>query len=579
MKNKFRLLLIPSSVAFWVTLSSASISQLCLFCLFGIFTGFLVYILPIPRLHNKNRRTKAIIYTLSSILTISLCIECVKSFYLSWTDRNIFKKVITKLFVNYEMGLYIIFILISIAIVYFAFAISFRVIYYVTQMLRVIDIKSMKDYLSMNFKLNSIIKNLSISIGCIALSAVLGISLLTAVYCIPTDNINHNVAISAETIEEEGTYPTLSVWFHSMLDNWTDSVMMLTSVYDNTEMNELDEAVKVESGYIEDKNPAEILVSHYINGEAFSGFSEYCRYWHGYLVFLKPLFYFTNYSFIRAINGIVQILLMILLCWLLYKRNLSKYIIPLIITYLMLMPVAIAKSMQFSSCFYLFMISTLIIVYNKEHTNRLVSCVFLFTGILTAYFDFLTYPISTYGIPMILLLAIQDNKQIQLEEKLYGIFRNGVYWCLGYGGMWACKWFISYIITGYSFSEIFSVIAYRTSMSDEQKSFSLFNIEWQNYSDFISTPITLVALIVIAYFVIANKNKHYSANDNFYKIMLPYAIVGVCPVVWFAFASNHSAIHYWFTNKACSVTLLAALFFIVNVIIACEHTSSKSNNT
>ena len=50
---------------------------------------------------------------------------------------------------------------------------------------------------------------------------------------------------------------------------------------------------------------------------------------------------------------------------------------------------------------------------------------------MTAYVDFLTYPIATFGVPAIIGVVLsRDN---HLEEKLVEIVRNGLLWCLGYG--------------------------------------------------------------------------------------------------------------------------------------------------
>lgn len=42
--------------------------------------------------------------------------------------------------------------------------------------------------------------------------------------------------------------------------------------------------------------------------------------------------------------------------------------------------------------------------------------------------------------------------------------------------------------------------------------------------------------------------------------------VGLSPIVWYGFATNHSAIHAWFTNKACVVSYLAVLFALNNLV-------------
>ena len=53
-------------------------------------------------------------------------------------------------------------------------------------------------------------------------------------------------------------------------------------------------------------------------GEDIMDSFEYARYWHGYLVLLRPLLAITNYSWIRVI---ILILTIAIVCILLYKLH------------------------------------------------------------------------------------------------------------------------------------------------------------------------------------------------------------------------------------------------------------------
>lgn len=47
--------------------------------------------------------------------------------------------------------------------------------------------------------------------------------------------------------------------------------------------------------------------------------------------------------------------------------------------------------------------------------------------------------------------------------------------------------------------------------------------------------------------------------------MLLYIVVSLAPLIWYAFATNHSQIHAWFTNKACAVSVMAICFALIQV--------------
>ena len=127
----------------------------------------------------------------------------------------------------------------------------------------------------------------------------LGFVLLVFSYLIPKDAMENHVRESVKVFEEEGTYPQLVAGFvDSQLDNWTDALMLLTAVYQDSENNVLRQAVLNKRSVIEGKNPAETLVSVYSKEETRDVIKSYSygRYWHGYLLFLKPLLVFLNYG-------------------------------------------------------------------------------------------------------------------------------------------------------------------------------------------------------------------------------------------------------------------------------------------
>jgi len=95
------------------------------------------------------------------------------------------------------------------------------------------------------------------------------------------------------------------------------------------------------------------LVAHYANGAPFIGISPYYQYWHGYQVIIRPLLSLFSYPMIRVLNGILQTVLLLFLCLLMRRNGLGRYILPYIASVLMLMPLALAMSLQFSSCYYI----------------------------------------------------------------------------------------------------------------------------------------------------------------------------------------------------------------------------------
>lgn len=397
------------------------------------------------------------------------------------------------------------------------------------------------------------------------LAVLLGLALLYIVFLLPTEKMDQNVRKAAFTISEEGVYPKLSSSFTSTLDNFTDSIMLLEAA-DDRDVPTLTRAVSAYRGGMNySDNPADVLVGHYVWDYDFETTLTYLRYWHGYLVFLKPLLMLTDYHGIRVVNGIVHALLVLFCAYLFIKRKKDLYAIPWMLGYFMLMPLVLAKSLQYSSCFYVFVIGSLALLLIKD-TWKFAPFIFLNIGIATAFFDYLTYPIATFGVPMAVCLVLMENAENKLVSYIWSVIKNGIFWCIGYAGMWVSKWVVTSIIKHYDVvSEALGVFQYRTSDTEAGVQFSRGSVVAGNFYYFLRTPviyITLICLVYLIYTLIKNKASH---SAYAWKKFIPYLIVSLAPVVWYCFALNHSGVHVFFANKACIVSYVSLLFGLISV--------------
>ena len=564
MKTKLRYLLVISAVCFWVSFAVQQIANITLFLLFGICSGLLIAkVQPLSLLLGQKRARNTILLLAAVAVSAVFCIYAGLYFYYTWSGSVMLERLIARFTTHYERALIGITAVVTLGMFPAVFDVISRLMLHAWRMVRSIHFLSLWTYAKQALSAKTVLKNIVLVTFSLILAAAIGIGLLTAVYLLPVEQIEQNVDRSALIIQEEGTYKEISSWFYSRLDNWTDSITLMEAAT-GPETTALEAAVNVTHGSIVGATPADTLVAHYIDGEPYDSIVEYSRYWHGYLLLIKPLLCFMDYQAIRILNGIVQLLFVATICFLLYQKKLSAYIPSVVLVYLSLMPVALACSIQFSTCFYIIMASLLVLLLiNKQKLDRFAGLLFLCIGMATSYFDFWTYPIATFGIPICLLLLLMSTSD--LEQKLLQIVKCGIFWCIGFGGFLVSKWVISYLVCGYDFSKILSLLDVRTSMTDASGVVSLYQIEMLNYTTFLKTPITVLSIYFIGKKMCANKSDSDLWNQTLYRAVLPYLLVALAPVVWFAFAGNHSAIHYSFTNKACAVTLFAVLLSAITV--------------
>lgn len=415
-------------------------------------------------------------------------------------------------------------------------------------------------------------------------SVLVGTLLLTAVYSIPLSSVEENVKSSASTFEHDKSHDTLFSWCSSTLDIYTDSYMFSEATYNGDE-TVLTKAMASYYGTIGEESVLESFIDHNINNVEYDNKVGYSRYWHGYLLFLKPLLVILDYTGIRIINTIVQCVLTGWLLLLLYKSGLKYLILPYLITVSFLMPITCFMCMQFSSCFYVFTITSIVLLLNKNRIGheKIVILVFAFSGITTAFFDFLTFPITTLGIPAVIFICLRLKQPIKRFLKELGVVFGA--WLVGYAGMWFSKWIVASIILHKNvITEGLESVSTRTSQvtpgTDSMlNKVPLFGVFIRNFRALFFTPATIVFLIyiiVLIVLIIRKKQIRKSLNLDSKKLIIPFAVIGMLPIIWYIFTVNHSSVHYMITFRTAVVLIFAICSYISTVYQKDNHTSYLS---
>lgn len=405
----------------------------------------------------------------------------------------------------------------------------------------------------------------------VIVAILLGTILLTAVYCIPTVTMEQHLAESVPTLAAEGSMPEVFSWCTSFLDNQTDAVMLSHAAHATAD-RPIVQAMTAIRHHVEGNDAVDALTAHYLNGQPFDDQIPYYQYWHGYLVFLKPLLQMTTYSGIRMLNAIVQTALLILLICLMVRKNLKHCVLPYLISVAFLMPVTLALSLQFSSCYYILTIGSIAVLLAKDHLDKWDTRIFLYIGISTAFFDFLTYPIATLGIPAVFYFCIQNRKTIR-DTFCRGV-RICFCWGFGYGFMWAGKWLMGSLVTRTNvLATASSKISERTSASilqGESIAVNPLTALSINIRVFLRTPATLIlAVYILAILVMLFliwKKKGYTISSAM-EALFPFVILACLPPVWYLVTVNHCTIHYWFTCKSLVVSAFAGMCALASLQI------------
>lgn len=402
----------------------------------------------------------------------------------------------------------------------------------------------------------------------VVIAALVGTGLLVGVYLLPTEPMQSHMDASARLILEEGEYPAPHTWCTSRLDNYTDTIILMTAANDSG-LSPVQQAMAAAMpGVSGEESRVDILRAHYIDGREYDTQLPYYHYWHGYLLLVKPLLLLTDYHGIRILNALGQAAILIAVGFLLYKKGGKNLILPYFVSLLFLAPWLLPRSLQFSSCFYLMNLGMVGVLLLKDPKKSLGF--FCWLGIATAYFDFLTYPMAVLGVPAVVYFYLRgtQNWKKTLGEGA-GITLS---WGFGYAAMWACKWGIGSLLAGENvLAKAGEKLVERSSLSSGMENGALYYLRiavTQNVRLFLTTPALFLYLAIMVVLILRmglRLKKNKPGFRNVLEALLPFGILALFPIGWYLATANHSSIHCWFTNKALIVSAFALLGGLVQL--------------
>lgn len=409
-------------------------------------------------------------------------------------------------------------------------------------------------------------KVLNIAIVFVA-GIMLGFIFLVLSFCLPEEPMQEHLRESIPTLTKYLGTSEMIVGYQSTFDgSFTDGLMLQNAVYDEGHTL-LEKTMGIyRNGWENDLwYPRETLVE-YLNGVATEEYS-YARYWHGYLVALKPMLMLFNLEEIYFFNQITQALMLLFVVGALVKKNKTKYAVCYGITYLFLVPVVMPMTLSLSICFYLYLIINCLQMcwHDKWEEKGWYTYVFFIIGMATSYVDFLTYPIVTLGIPMVMYFVL--SKEDKIKQILAKVTTYSAIWGIGYIGMWASKWLIgSLILKENILQDAGNTLAQRVdTITYDSRLLSFFSVVWYNMKMYKALPyILLVLILFVAVIVLTIKYPAIRSKKQFLLGCLPYLVISIMPFAWYALALNHSGEHYMFTFRALIVTVFAGSCMLMN---------------
>lgn len=294
-----------------------------------------------------------------------------------------------------------------------------------------------------------------------------------------------------------------------------------------------------------------------MHGENIADSFEYARYWHGYLIFLRPLLVIMDYQGIRILMQVITIILMIVMLGLIAKKIKWQIAVMFLIGFLSIDIFIAARAFNAICVFIIAIVSTIFILLKKD-SEKNIAINFFVIGSVTSFIDLLTTPLVTLGIPIIVyLLLIQKNGK-NIKECLIELVKICLMWGIGYGLTWATKWILVQLM--YNRPIIQNALTQAQVRTVTNK--TTFLNMMINIGNFLSYEVIFAnIMIMISYAIIMlvkNRNKELNIKNNIVQ-SIPYLIVAMMPLAWYAVLKQHSMIHRFFTYRALVITIITLM--------------------
>lgn len=406
---------------------------------------------------------------------------------------------------------------------------------------------------------------------------ILGFSALILVHLLPCAPMKEHVYWSLEMIEKEFDDEVLIEGYRATLTgNFTDCLMLEHAVYSSDQHGLLGQVLHMyrsescaeEGGWW----PGHSL-KDYLTGTPQPREVSYSRYWHGYLVFLKPLLLLTSFNTIRLLQAAVQLVFVgagtVILC----RKGAYSLAKALLISLPFLSFVSTYASLSLSVCFYVMMAAVLIQLKINDILlrRRWYGLFFFAVGMAVAYFDFLTYPLVTLIYPLGIYLYFCGGN---FRKNMSNLLKNSMEWSAGYVGMWAAKWILTDCLTGSScIQDALRTIFVRTGSAEGYSRIKgFFSVLGKNIQPFLNWCYILILVVSAVYILVGALKNAKALKESVSKMRFDlsgagaYFVLALYPLAWYFLAQNHSEQHWQFTCRILAASVFAVVTGIFKLL-------------
>ena len=280
----------------------------------------------------------------------------------------------------------------------------------------------------------------------------------------------------------------------------------------------------------------------------------YGRYWHGSTFVTRLLLAVMTFINIRLLLYVMSSMLLLWCCAALWKRvgRAVAFVVPF--SLLTVNVFVMQFSMQFAPVLLIALVAMLWLTYHRTMTMTQCGLLFFIVGSLTSYFDLITVPSITLGLPLIVWVAIQRRQD--WRKGLWMIVSLALWWLAGYVLTWLAKWGLASLLTG---RDIFADAYGEASRWNTNGGAYIFKamgaclarLRWI----YIIIPVALLLVLAIV-----------CPRKGAWPMVVQYVVVLLVPFVYYCLMARPAWHHSWFNYRALATAVAALLMAVASMV-------------
>ena len=299
--------------------------------------------------------------------------------------------------------------------------------------------------------------------------------------------------------------------------------------------------------------------------------TDYSRYWHGSVIFIRPLMLLGDVRVVKLAGIIFTLLFLIIDCIMLIKRGQKFGAAELVISFAAVQMYNIRLSLEYMPTVLICLGMLPFFVSLEKRGDVPLFVLSVICGTMTAFFDFLTTETLTILIPLIIIMMTRKNEGRfeGFKRELATSAKCGVSWVCAYLGTFLVKWTAASIVTGENkFTAAISSAEVRVNGEAEELSpvMQMIFAPLANISAMFGgyervSPANIIAGLFITaaisagiFFIFRRGEK--GSGKGFVWLML---VLGLVPYLRYIVLNNHSYLHEFFTYRAQAASVLALM--------------------